>query len=902
VVSDWASGRFRDWLKLYQSKMQIQDEEYTSESSARELTEPWLNNEDLKPQYHTNKEKSYDLTLCCLSFWPSNLCQFLFFWIFLPPIFLFLVFFIGSIPIWRLADPVGSFVMPKSFSEERAYVFMETLSKSFPERYVGLPQNLDTSDWIRNTLLTTAAHISNPNLRVEIEFFYWTVSPFSNQRNVMARISDINGMVDTPSVMYSTHFDTPPLSAGAIDAGMMVATLLEIYKNVLSEHTPPKNPIIIAFVNGEEAGLYGSQGLMRNETYWMKNVARFINLDSTGGNGKVIMYRANPSSIVAEYAGVPYPHANVIGDDIMPFLPSDTDFTPYTRNKSFALNGMDFSLYQNGYAYHTRLDQPGLLSKGTIQENGENLMYMLKKWAYDQTGFPELTKTRYVYYDFVGIYINYSETVAIAVNVVFMFLLVVLPFLSCVMETGVNFLKKKWLPGKKICFDRFLVPHLYLLGYMASLGMAIGFSVLMGALTGGLFPLSWYSYSVFAYFLYGMPAILGLLIGQALTFHTIFWLYRRIKGFSKRDSFVGQYTKEKYLGMMHFYFILIVIITVTQQRLGYVLCVATMFLLMSFLLTSLVEWGFKIFMGMMTTKFRAFRKTILILEMIQGEVWSFMPFLCGIAPCILIFDLVNRILLLLIPILISVVFCSIFSFLLPYFSRGSNYGKMLVFLVVGVVLCLFLATAIDPYSPITPKRYAYSTNFWQGVNISSSGEFSISDESIWASVVSLDTRPAKYLFDKYPNKKDSRIQNLICTTNQCTFNTTINMEFPSIQMKTSADLLGTKFTFFFGTVPVSHSMIQFVKPNFAVNVDIPDTFVDDNSTIYLRYDGKAYTEMVGSLVVPPGAEVRFRFFLNYITTDYTPVMMDLIGNVTNAVYGPVRFRVTNFEYHFRLTG
>lgn len=108
------------------------------------------------------------------------------------------------------------------------------------------------------------------NFRIDVEYENWTLIPFANHRNLIVRISDSRKDVNTSSVMVSSHFDSAVFSPGGMDDGGMVASMIEIFKNIIFQTEPPKNPIIFYFVNGEEAGLFGSAASMNNPNSWLK--------------------------------------------------------------------------------------------------------------------------------------------------------------------------------------------------------------------------------------------------------------------------------------------------------------------------------------------------------------------------------------------------------------------------------------------------------------------------------------------------------------------------------------------------------------------------------------------------------------------------------------------------------
>ena len=108
------------------------------------------------------------------------------------------------------------------------------------------------------------------NFRVEIVQEPFVHENYEPQMNILARISASNSFTNLSSVMISSHFDSAGLVDGAGDNGIMVAAQLEIFRNILSRDTPPSNPIIFFFNNGEELGLLGAKAFITKEDSWAK--------------------------------------------------------------------------------------------------------------------------------------------------------------------------------------------------------------------------------------------------------------------------------------------------------------------------------------------------------------------------------------------------------------------------------------------------------------------------------------------------------------------------------------------------------------------------------------------------------------------------------------------------------
>ena len=87
-------------------------------------------------------------------------------------------------------------------------------------------------------------------------------------------------------------------SPGGSDDGSGVVILLELLSNLVNDPTVTFSQVhlIVLFTSAEEMGLNGAEAFVANHQ-WSKDIRRFINLDSTGGNEKAILFRVKPSQV-----------------------------------------------------------------------------------------------------------------------------------------------------------------------------------------------------------------------------------------------------------------------------------------------------------------------------------------------------------------------------------------------------------------------------------------------------------------------------------------------------------------------------------------------------------------------------------------------------------------------------
>ncbi|CAF1151056.1 unnamed protein product [Rotaria sordida] len=224
------------------------------------------------------------------------------------------------------------------------------------------------------------------DVQFDLSLQNFTTHDIDQLQNIAVRISNPSSRPDTPCLMLAAHYDSVEFSSGGSDDGSGVVTLLEVFSNLVNDPiiTFDQVHLIVLFTSAEELGLRGAAAFISNHT-WKTSVRRFINIDSTGGNGKAILFRVKPSQIVIDYARVPRPHANVIGNEVLDLLGRDTDYSEFATRGS--LSGYDFAFYLDGYSYHTLLDRPSTVEEGALQHLGENTL-ALSRLKISTSSFP----------------------------------------------------------------------------------------------------------------------------------------------------------------------------------------------------------------------------------------------------------------------------------------------------------------------------------------------------------------------------------------------------------------------------------------------------------------------------------------------------------------------------------
>ena len=194
--------------------------------------------------------------------------------------------------------------------------------------------------------------------------------------NVLARMP---GREEGPALALMTHYDSVPAGPGVADDGSGVATILELAR-IFRQEGPYRNPVLLLFTDGEEAGLLGARAFLR-EHPWAGDVGVVINLEARGSSGQSLMFETSPDNawLIDAYAGsVPFPASSSLMYEIYRVMPNETDLTPF---KEAGIAGLNFAFIEDGIYYHTAQDNFAHLDAASVQHHGENALAVARRLA-----------------------------------------------------------------------------------------------------------------------------------------------------------------------------------------------------------------------------------------------------------------------------------------------------------------------------------------------------------------------------------------------------------------------------------------------------------------------------------------------------------------------------------------
>ncbi|WP_174530065.1 M28 family peptidase, partial [Micromonospora maritima] len=200
-------------------------------------------------------------------------------------------------------------------------------------------------------------------------------------RNVVARLP---GTDPTGRVFLVSHYDSVQTGPGGNDDAAGTATILEVAR-ALTAGPRPRNDVVFVLTDAEEACLCGAAGFAADHPL-AADGGVVLNLEARGSTGPVIMFETsrNNAKLVDVFGrAAPHPVGTSFAVEIYRALPNDTDFTAFLDQRFVGLN----SAYIDGGAiYHTPLDVPARMDRGSLQMHGDNALGLAREFGRTDLG------------------------------------------------------------------------------------------------------------------------------------------------------------------------------------------------------------------------------------------------------------------------------------------------------------------------------------------------------------------------------------------------------------------------------------------------------------------------------------------------------------------------------------
>ncbi|WP_162789341.1 MULTISPECIES: M20/M25/M40 family metallo-hydrolase [Sphingomonas] len=248
------------------------------------------------------------------------------------------------------------------------------------------PADSAASDAVRARLI---AQLQAMGLRPRVQDRFACNGLFKQRGVGCARVRNLIvtlGPATGKALLINSHYDSVPVGPGASDAGIGVATMLEVAS--LLKDRPLQRPVILLFNEGEELGLVGARSFIDADPA-AANVDSLINLEARGTTGPVNMFETslpNAAPVRLFKAAVAGPVASSLAVSAYRQIPNYTDVNTFEDRHWLTLN---FAAIGNETRYHSPGDDLAALDPRTLQHMGDQVLSVATRLA----GAPSPTVT-----------------------------------------------------------------------------------------------------------------------------------------------------------------------------------------------------------------------------------------------------------------------------------------------------------------------------------------------------------------------------------------------------------------------------------------------------------------------------------------------------------------------------
>lgn len=260
------------------------------------------------------------------------------------------------------------------FSAERALEHVRAIAVA--PHPIGSPEHARVRAYLKGALRTLGLEPVEQESTV-----HWQRGPEARSMaavtNVLARIPGTRG--GGRAVALAAHYDSVPTGPGAGDDAAGVAALLETAR-ALRASAPLPADVILLFTDGEEVHLLGAEAFAA-EHPWKQDVAVVLNFEARGHRGPSVMFETSTGNgalieLLARAGAEPV--ANSLAYEVYRRLPNDTDLTVFKRA---GLAGLNFAFVGGVSHYHTALDAPEHLDRGSLQHHGDQALALARAFG-----------------------------------------------------------------------------------------------------------------------------------------------------------------------------------------------------------------------------------------------------------------------------------------------------------------------------------------------------------------------------------------------------------------------------------------------------------------------------------------------------------------------------------------
>lgn len=271
-----------------------------------------------------------------------------------------------------LPDPVPANRPDTVFSSGRAMAQLVEIARD--ARPTGSPEHARVGAFIEDRLRSLG-------LDPEVQTVTFAVAESGSAqsatvRNIVARVP---GVASTGAVALTAHYDAVPLSSGAGDDGVGIASILETLRAVLAGE-PLRNDLVVVFTDAAELGSLGARAFVEHHP-WMADIVFVIGAEARGVSGPSLMLEREAENgglveVVARASARPV--ANSLSRELGARLVEGTDLAIFLTGGA---QGLSLSAMGGHESYHQATDVPVKVSERTLQHEGMQLLALARDFG-----------------------------------------------------------------------------------------------------------------------------------------------------------------------------------------------------------------------------------------------------------------------------------------------------------------------------------------------------------------------------------------------------------------------------------------------------------------------------------------------------------------------------------------
>lgn len=225
----------------------------------------------------------------------------------------------------------------------------------------------------------------------------WTIG--GAVENVLVRLP---GTDPEGAILLIAHYDSTPGGPGAADNGAGVVTILEVLRS-LRASPPLRQDVVFLFTDGHEPGIIGTHAFTAQHP-WFDTIKLVINIDGVTGGPPVLAHNEQGNDpwipVLARTAGRPA----YISLPTHLFPAGENDLIPF---RQAGVTGVSFGLAASVQETHTALDRPEIVKPGTVQQNGNHILALVR-YLGDQPTL-ELDAPEQTFFPVLGRLVHYAS-------------------------------------------------------------------------------------------------------------------------------------------------------------------------------------------------------------------------------------------------------------------------------------------------------------------------------------------------------------------------------------------------------------------------------------------------------------------------------------------------------------